>query len=406
MKTNRRKFIASATALLSTATLPAFSLPRQSQTKVHSTKRFDPWIEVIPAALKSNVKVLYELSGKKPILAVIKNNGYGLGLEEVALALDDSPEVIGFAVVKTEAALTLRQQGIKKKVLHMGLATPDDFYEMASNHIQVSSYTPDMPKLLTDLAAKLNRPIQTHLYIDTGMSRMGIPYHKALPWIGSMSTNKGIEVIGSFMGFTEEPDYDREQLHRFIELNQQVKARGGHMGMLHAASSNALYHFPEAALEMVRPGIALFGAYPSYPEKEKVIAPLTVGYRLCARVVRVEQLRTGDSVSYGRNYIASKPTWIATLPIGHSDGYIRNAVKGAKVLVNGKVYPVIGAVSASHAIIELGDDPQVAIGDTAILIGPDHPEIHPSHVSTVTGVSVYDVLMHMNAKLPKVLVEN
>lgn len=402
-RTNRRKFIGTATAAISSMALSTVSFSKPFS--VASTDRFDPWIEVIPSSILSNVKVLHNLSGKKPILAVIKNNGYGLGTDVVAKILEEAPEVVGLAVVKTQAALELRDQGVRKNVLHMGLATPEDFLEMASRNIQVSSYTLEMPKLLESMSSKLNKPIQTHLYIDTGMSRMGIPYHKALPWIGAMSTNKGIQVNGSFMGFTEDPDFDREQLNRLKNLNSQAKAAGGSMGMLHAASSNAIYHFPEAALEMVRPGIALFGAYPSFPEKEKLIAPLLVGYRLCARIVRVEQLRTGDSVSYGRNYIATKPTWIATLPIGHSDGYIRNGVKGAKVFVNGIVYPVIGAVSASHTIIELGDNPLVKIGDTGILFGPDHPEIHPSHVSTVTGVSVYDILMHMNAKLPKVLVD-
>ena len=176
------------------------------------------------------------------------------------------------------------------------------------------------------------------------------------------------------------------------------------MGILHAASSNAIFHFPESALNMVRPGIGLYGAYPTFPEKEKEIAELKVAYRLNARVVRVEQIRIGDSVSYGRNYVAEKPVWIATLPIGHADGYWRNAVKGAKVYINGNLYPVIGAVSASHTILEIGEQPAVKVGDLATLVGPDHPEIHPSHLSSVTGTSVYDVLMHMSSRLPKVVV--
>ena len=131
---------------------------------------------------------------------------------------------------------------------------------------------------------------------------------------------------------------------------------------------------------------------------------LKVAYRLNARVVRVEQLRTGDSVSYGRNYVAGSPVWIATLPIGHADGYLRKAVNGAKVLVNEKLYPVIGAVSASHTIVEIGEQPTVKVGDLATLVRPDHPEIHPSLLSSVTGVSVYDVLMHMSARLPRIVV--
>jgi len=150
--------------------------------------------------------------------------------------------------------------------------------------------------------------------------------------------------------------------------------------------------------------LALYGGYPSDYDKEKEIAKLKVGFNLKARVARVEQIRTGDSVSYGRSYVAKKPTWIATLPIGHADGYIRMATKGAKVLVNGKVYPVIGFVSASHTIIELGEEASVTVGDVATLYGEGHDAINPNKISAITGVSIYDVFMHLSAKIPKTVI--
>lgn len=121
-------------------------------------------------------------------------------------------------------------------------------------------------------------------------------------------------------------------------------------------------------------------------------------------MVRVERLRAGDSVSYGRQYTAERATWIATVPVGHTDGYPRQAVDGAHILINGTLYPVIGAVSASHTIVEVGAERSVAIGDLATLIGPDHPDIHPNTVAEVTGTSVYDILMHLNPVLNKVVV--
>jgi alanine racemase len=121
-------------------------------------------------------------------------------------------------------------------------------------------------------------------------------------------------------------------------------------------------------------------------------------------VARVEHLRTGDSVSYGRNWIAERPTWTATLPVGHADGYPRRAVDGCEVLIGGRLYPVVGAVSASHTIVVLGDDPTVRVGDVATLVGPDDPAIHPNEVARRAGVSVYDVLMHLGQKLPRIVV--
>ena len=155
---------------------------------------------------------------------------------------------------------------------------------------------------------------------------------------------------------------------------------------------------------MVRPGIALYGGYPSRPEVERTMSTLRPAFRLKARVVRVARLRPGDSVSYGRNYVAERDTWIATVPAGHADGYPRRAVNGARVLIGENLYPVIGAVSASHSIVEIGTDKRVDVGDTVTLVGPDRPEIMPNALAAATGVSVYDVLMHLNPELPRVAV--
>lgn len=408
MKTTRKNFLRTSAALATSLAIPSFSfanLGSSSNLKVNGSlkNRFDPWIEVLPESIRYNAGVLHNLSGKKPVIAVIKNNGYGLGDINAAKILDDMPEIAGFAAVKTDVCISVKEAGIKKPILHMGMATDADFYDLASNNVQLSIFDSRMRTLLESISKRTKRPVDTHLYIDTGMSRMGIPYHRAMPWIEDIAKSKSINILGSFMGFTEDPEFDKEQLKRLQNLNAKAASKKINMGRLHAASSNAVYHFPEASLDMIRPGISLYGAYPTYPKKEEKIAPLKMGYRLNARVVRVEQLRTGDSVSYGGSYVAKSPVWIAALPIGHADGYLRKATKGAKVLVNGNLYPVIGYVSASHTIIELGNEPKVKVGDLATLVGPDHPEIHPSHLSTITGTSVYDILMHMSARLPKIV---
>ena len=175
------------------------------------------------------------------------------------------------------------------------------------------------------------------------------------------------------------------------------------LGKLDAASSHSIFHHRDVGFDLLRPGMSLYGGYPDKFDEERTMAELRPAFRLRARVVRTDRLRPGDSVSYGREYIATKPTWIATIPLGHGDGYARTAVKGAKVLVGDRLYPVIGAVSASHSIIEVGDEELVRIGDVATFLGPDRPEIHPNEVARVTG-SVYDLLMHLNPALPRFVV--
>ncbi len=155
---------------------------------------------------------------------------------------------------------------------------------------------------------------------------------------------------------------------------------------------------------MVRPGIALWGGYPSRPDEERRLSTLHTAFRLRARVVRVQRLRAGDSVSYGRRYVASRPTWIATLPVGHTDGYTGRAVNGGRVLIGDALSPVIGSVSASHTIVEIGDEARVQIGDVATLVGPDRPDITPNGIAAAVQESAYNVMMHLNPDLPRIVV--
>ena len=153
----------------------------------------------------------------------------------------------------------------------------------------------------------------------------------------------------------------------------------------------------------VRPGNLLFGNFLKRPELSAV-PDLRPVFRLCARIVRLEQLQPGESASFGRAYVASKATWIALLPVGHTDGYPANAPGKCQVLIRGKLYPAVSVVSSSHTIIEVGDERAVEVGDVATLIGPDDPAITPHAVAEQTGLGFYPLITKMNALLPKKLV--
>jgi alanine racemase len=362
--------------------------------------RFDPWIEVLPDNLGHNVSTLRRLGGR-PILAVVKNHGYGLDYRIVARLLESLEDVEGLAIVRAEEALILREQGVRKPILLMARAPDSMLGELAARRITLAVYADDDPRRLASIRA--NEPVSVQAYIDTGMSRMGIPYHRAMPFLRSLVATPRCRLAGTFMTFTEDAEFDREQLSRFLALRREAQAAGIALGRLHAASSHSIFHHRDVGFDLVRPGMSLYGGYPDKFDDERAMAELRPALRLRARVVRTDRLRPGDSVSYGRQYVAAKPVWIATIPLGHGDGYARAAVKGARVLVGDRLYPVIGAVSASHSIIEVGDEERVRIGDVATYLGPDRPEIHPNEVARVTG-SVYDLLMHLNPSLPRVVV--
>jgi alanine racemase len=409
MPISRRRFLQSA-AVTAASVAPAANLLARSQPEASAASsrpsesppdRFDPWIEVIPSNLAHNAAILRQLGGR-PILAVIKNHGYGLDYRVVARLLEPRPEIEGFALVRADEAIALREQGVKKPILLMARVTDSMMAELKSRRITLAVYADDDPSRLARVP-KSGDPITVHAYIDTGMSRMGIRYDRAMPFLRAIAAAPHCKLAGTFMTFTEDAEFDREQLARFQGLTREAAAAGIALGKLHAASSHSIFHHRDVGFDLLRPGMSLYGGYPDKFDEERTMAELRPAFRLRARVVRTDRLRPGDSVSYGRQYIASKPTWIATIPLGHGDGYARTAVKGAKVLVGERLYPVIGAVSASHSIIEVGDEESVHIGDIATFLGPDRPEIHPNEVARVTG-SVYDLLMHLNPALPRIVV--
>jgi alanine racemase len=344
------------------------------------------------------------LAGDRPILAVVKNNAYGLGLETVGPILDRYSQIAGLAVVKAEQALRLRAAGVEKPILLMGLFSEVEGEELVLHGIELAPYSDAAEQTLARLVQRLGRPVPVHLYVDTGMSRLGMPFRRAAEWAERVAALEGVHIKSTFSALTEEDDFDPEQLRRFLSVARAADRRGVDLGLLHLASSHGLFFRPEAELDMVRPGLALYGAYPARA-RETGAADLRPAFRLRARVVRVERIEPGDSVSYGREYVAEEPTWIATLPVGHADGYPRGAVQGCEVLIGERAYPVIGAVSASHTIVALGPEQAVRVGDVATLVGPDSEAVHPNTVAARAGVSVYDVLMHLGAQLPKMVVD-
>ena len=396
---SRRSFVAAVTA----AALGVGGLARSGglMAAQHANPTsLDPWLEVDRRALADNVRAVTRLTGGKPIIAVVKNNAYGLGLETAAPILDSLAEVSHLAVVRADEALVLRKAGARKPILLMGPATEDELLELTPLNVIQSPFRDIDPALLARVAQRTGRRVHVHLYLDTGMRRMGLPVGQALPWADAISRSRGVRIEGAFTELTEDADFDRHQATRLRELQGAARASGITIRLLHAASSDAIMHeTTETFLDAVRPGLALYGGYVS--ERAMQRGELRPAYRLKARVIRVDHLAAGEGVSYHRRYVAERPVWTATLAVGHVDGYPSGAVKGCEVLANGRLFPVIGTVSASHTIIALGDEPRLNVGDEVTLVGPDHPAIHPNEVAKRAGWSEYNMFMHLSPKLAK-----
>jgi alanine racemase len=359
---------------------------------------FDPWIEVHRDNLRHNVGEVSKRVNGRPILAVIKNNGYGLGIQNVGRIFDPLDPIAGFAVVKLHEALVLREGGIKKPVLLMGPFDDRELEEMVSQKITPMVYTP-MGGKLEALSKKFQKTIPIQICVDTGIGRVGVPHGKAAELIRDLAGRKSVRIEGIMMTFTEDPDFDREQLKRFQSLCNGLTSSGIKVGKQHAASSFGLFQRHDGFLDMVRPGMALFGIYSEKEFRTMELINLRPGVSLKTRVVYVKQLERGDSAGYNRQYKAVADTWVATLPVGHADGFPRIATRGARVRIGGGLYPVV-ALSASHSVVEIGPEPKVRAGDVATLFDWQEGS-RPEDVAVSCGASVYDLTMHLNPLLPR-----
>jgi len=369
---------------------------------VAADSAFDPWVEVHATNLRHNIREIHRHAGGRPILAVIKNNGYGMGVAEAARLLEPMREVAGVAVVKLHEAMIVRDAGVRTAVLLIGPFDEKNLDAAVARDITPMVYT-RIGDVLDRIAAKRQRPVGVHVCVDTGIGRVGVPYREAAPLVRDLAARKSVRIDGTMMTFTEDPEFDKEQLRRFLSLCGSLESEGVALGRKHAVSSFGLFQRPDAFLDMVRPGMAIYGVYPEPDFRRTGVLDLRPAVALKARVIYVKQLRAGESAGYNRAYVAARDTWVATLPVGHADGLPRAAAKSARVRIGEELYPVVASVSASHTIVEVGAEPRVRIGDEAIYFDSQQGS-RPEDFGQACNTSVYDLLMHLNPLLPRRMV--
>jgi alanine racemase len=367
------------------------------------TDSYDPWVEVIRDGYHNNVREVSRLASGRPILAVIKNNAYGIGDETVGPLMNSFPEVGGIACVRVQEALAMRAAGVTKPILVMAEVTEPEMELLARHDVAASVWLDDAPARIERVARRVGHPVQVQLYVDSGMGREGMPYKRARPWMHELCSSDSANVVGTFTMFVHEEEFDRVQLARFEELVSWARGQGLALGTLHSSPTFEVFQLPDAHMDMVRPGNALFGNYPS-AEGAQEMADLRPVFRLRTRVIRVERLEPGESAGFYRSFIADTPTWIALLPVGHTDGYPPTARGTCEVLINDRLYPVIAGPNSAHTILNIGADRTVEVGDVATLIGPDHEAIFPHTVCERTGVRFLALITKLNGRLRRHLV--
>lgn len=373
------------------------------------------WIDLDRAALAANLAAVKEAADGRPVMAVVKANAYGHGLVPTARILVDAG-ADALMVVTVDEALAVREAGIEVPLLNFGPYDADAAEELVRHGIEQAIYTDEAIEGMARAAQRVGgAAAPVHVMIDTGLGRVGVPHTRAEEILVAAAENPHLRIAGTLTTFSEDQDFDREQFLRFEAACGEATNAGIDLGLRHVASSAGILDFPEAGLDIVRPGIMLYGQYPNERSRRGRPIELQPVLSLKARVAYVKTLQPGESVGYLRAYTARSVEKVATLPIGHSEGFPPAAVPGGgHVWIHGRACPLVGEVTSNHVEARVPEDLEVRIGDTATLItaapggqaGDDSGRLSPNAdvLADWTGISVYGLLMRLNPLLPRRLV--
>jgi alanine racemase len=376
----------------------------QSSTMIRRTR-----VEVDLAAIVGNARAVRAITGTD-VLAVVKADGYGHGAVAVARALTTARAVAGFGVSLVEEGVLLRDAGVAAPVLVMGPSQHGGEDEMvAAGLTPVIGGAEDIDALAV-VTRRRARTIDAHLKVDTGMGRLGVPPGDAAE-LALEAARAGIAIVGLMTHFacadTDDPDdpqsMTREQLRRFREVDRAVSAAGAPLRVRHAANSSGALWFPEARLDLVRTGIAIYGngRWPA----DSAAAPRSA-MRLVTEVAQLRTVGVGQSVGYGATWRATRASRLAVLPIGYADGLPRRASGHACAAIRGRRVPLVGMISMDIALADVTELPEVAIGDAAVLLGraSGGASISVAEYGAWAGLSEYEVTCGMSKRVPRTYV--
>lgn len=363
--------------------------------------------EVNLEKIGQNVKNLKILAGEKTsLMAVVKADGYGHGSVEVGkTALENGASLLG--VARAEEALKLRANKINCPILTLGYPCEDMIKEICENNIEVSVYDYETAKLVSSKAKQINKKIKVHIKIDTGMGRVGIigDHDHIADEVKKITELENIEPVGVFTHFATADEKDLEyakfQMNNFNSVLEKLNDRKISFKFFHCANSAGLMNIKESRKSLVRPGIAIYGLYPS-PEVDRSIVELFPAMTLKARIVQVKNVKKGFYVSYGRTWKAEKNSKLATITLGYADGFPRLLSSKTDFLINGKKAPVRGRICMDLCVADVTEIENVNPGDYAIIFTDKiiTADYHAQKIGTIN----YEIVSSLTSRAKRVYV--
>ena len=359
------------------------------------------WTEIDLGKLRRNLQLIrLDLPPAVKLLAVVKDEAYGHGALDVArIAVEEG--AWGFGLSNLEEAMLLREAGITAPLLLLGERQEAELAWCVAHDLTVCVNEPHTVRQLAQLAAEFGRRVPVHVKIHTGMSRYGVRWDEALPLIEKIVAEKSLRLEGVMTHFSQSDETDKTfanlQFARFSEVLHALAQRNIPVPLRHACNSGGYLDLPHAHLDLVRPGILLYGVFPSLVcRKIEGIEPVM---SVKAKIAAIQKLKPGEVVGYGMRYTAASERRIAILPIGYGDGFPRVRNEGC-ALIHGQRAPLSGGIAMDALMVDITHIPQAQMWDEAVLMGRQGAdEITVRDLAKLKNSVTYDVLTNWRLRL-------
>lgn len=369
------------------------------------------WIEVDLNNLANNIdKYKKVIPSTSKIIAVVKANAYGHGSKIIAKKLNDIG-ITDFAVATLEEGIELRESGIKGNILILGYTGIKNLKYVIKYDLIQTIVDYDYSEQIRNMSLKeLGGKLKCHVKINTGMNRIGEKYNH-IDKLEMIYSNPNLEVLGTFSHFCvadsdkeEDIDFSKKQIDNFNFAINSLKEKGINVGKTHIQASYGTINYNYLNYDYVRLGILMYGVNGDLNEYEKIKLNFKPVLSLMARVTSVKEIEKGESISYGRTYIAKEKRKIASVSIGYADGIPRRLSNEMTVKVNGKYAKVVGRVCMDQLMIDVTDIPDVKTGDIVYIIDKDDSKLSVERLADDAKTITYEIFCNLSERLPRIAI--